>query len=198
MGVGERSEISNLLRRDLSDIRCFDDENVIHVDGKVEPLSDLETINLELIFADIEVLDKRLLKLEKLIRSGDVQAQKDQTIIHSLKNMMESGALPNLDSFDNEEKEEEPSEIEILDAENKSTEHLFDSDYFQGDPEESDESDESNEIEENGVLCGEDGERIPVEAATPSARYFAASFAVSKVPCAARTMMPIKTNAGAT
>lgn len=86
-------------------VRCFDDENVIHVDGKVEPLSDLETINLELIFADIEVLDKRLLKLEKLIRSGDVQAQKDQSIIHSLKKMMESGALPNLSSFDNEEKE---------------------------------------------------------------------------------------------
>ena len=86
-------------------VRCFDDENVIHVDGKVEPLSDLETINLELIFADIEVLDKRLLKLEKLIRSGDVQAQKDQAIIHSLKKMMESGALPNLSSFDNEEKE---------------------------------------------------------------------------------------------
>ena len=38
-------------------VRCFDDENVIHVDGKVEPLSDLETINLELIFADIEVLE---------------------------------------------------------------------------------------------------------------------------------------------
>ena len=86
-------------------VRCFDDENVIHVDGKVEPLSDLETINLELIFADIEVLDKRLLKLEKLIRSGDSQAQKDQGIIHSLKKMMESGALPNLSSFDNEEKE---------------------------------------------------------------------------------------------
>ncbi|MDO7600554.1 MAG: 50S ribosome-binding GTPase, partial [SAR86 cluster bacterium] len=61
-------------------VRCFDDENVIHVDGKVEPLNDLETINLELIFADIEVLDKRLLKLEKLIRSGDAQAQKDQSI----------------------------------------------------------------------------------------------------------------------
>jgi GTP-binding protein YchF len=86
-------------------VRCFDDENVIHVDGKVEPLSDLETINLELIFADIEVLDKRLLKLEKLIRSGDAQAQKDQSIIHSLKKMMESGALPSLSSFDNEEKE---------------------------------------------------------------------------------------------
>ena len=65
---------------------------------------------------------------------------------------------------ENEEKEEEPSESEILDAKNKSTEHLFDTDYFQGDPDDSDESDESNEIEENGVLCGEDGERIPVEA----------------------------------
>ncbi|MDP0596307.1 MAG: redox-regulated ATPase YchF, partial [SAR86 cluster bacterium] len=86
-------------------VRCFDDENVIHVDGKVEPLNDLETINLELIFADIEVLDKRLLKLEKLIRSGDAQAQKDQSIIYSLKKMMESGALPNLAGFDNDEKE---------------------------------------------------------------------------------------------
>jgi ribosome-binding ATPase YchF (GTP1/OBG family) len=51
------------------------------------------------------VLDKRLLKLEKLVRSGDTQAQKDQNIIHSLKKIMESGTLPNLDSFDNEEKE---------------------------------------------------------------------------------------------
>ena len=44
-------------------VRCFEDDNVVHVEGAVDPLSDLETINLELIFADIEVLDKRLLKL---------------------------------------------------------------------------------------------------------------------------------------
>ena len=50
-------------------VRCFEDDNVVHVEGAVDPLSDLETINLELIFADIEVLDKRLLKLEKLIFS---------------------------------------------------------------------------------------------------------------------------------
>ena len=84
-------------------VRCFDDENVIHVDGKINPLSDLETINLELIFADAEVLDKRLLKLEKLIRSGDVQALKDQAIIHSLKELMSGGLLPKLDSFNEEE-----------------------------------------------------------------------------------------------
>ena len=84
-------------------VRCFDDENVIHVDGKINPLSDLETINLELIFADAEVLDKRLLKLEKLIRSGDAQAVKDQAIIHSLKELMSGGLLPKLDSFKEEE-----------------------------------------------------------------------------------------------
>jgi GTP-binding protein YchF len=84
-------------------VRCFDDENVIHVDGKINPLSDLETINLELIFADVEVLDKRLLKLEKLIRSGDAQAQKDQVIINSLKELMSGGLLPKLDSFNEED-----------------------------------------------------------------------------------------------
>ena len=52
-------------------VRCFDDENVVHVDGAINPLKDVETINLELIFADLEVLEKRDQKLEKLIRSGD-------------------------------------------------------------------------------------------------------------------------------
>ena len=50
-------------------VRCFDDENVVHVDGSINPLKDVETINLELIFADLEVLEKREQKLEKLIRS---------------------------------------------------------------------------------------------------------------------------------
>ena len=84
-------------------VRCFEDDNVVHVEGAVDPLSDLETINLELIFADIEVLDKRLLKLEKLIRSGDAQAKLDQMVINSLKDLMSNGALPKLDTFNNEE-----------------------------------------------------------------------------------------------
>ena len=83
-------------------VRCFDDENVIHVDGNVNPLKDLETINLELIFADLEVLEKRSLKLEKLIRSGNAQAKKDQGIIQSLKELMKNGNLPKLDSFEEE------------------------------------------------------------------------------------------------
>ena len=84
-------------------VRCFDDENVVHVDGAINPLKDVETINLELIFADIEVLEKRDQKLEKLIRSGDEDAKKHKSIIHSLKELMENGNLPKLDNFDTEE-----------------------------------------------------------------------------------------------
>jgi GTP-binding protein YchF len=84
-------------------VRCFDDENVVHVDGAINPLKDVETINLELIFADLEVLEKRDQKLEKLIRSGDGEAKKHKEIIQSLKRLMENGNLPKLDNFDIEE-----------------------------------------------------------------------------------------------
>jgi GTP-binding protein YchF len=84
-------------------VRCFDDENVVHVDGAINPLKDVETINLELIFADLEVLEKRDQKLEKLIRSGDGDAKKHKEIIQSLKGLMENGNLPKLENFDIEE-----------------------------------------------------------------------------------------------
>ena len=84
-------------------VRCFDDENVVHVDGAINPLKDIETINLELIFSDLEVLEKRDQKLEKFIRSGDGDAKKHQAIIKSLKELMENGNLPRLDKFDAEE-----------------------------------------------------------------------------------------------
>ena len=84
-------------------VRCFDDENVVHVDGAINPLKDVETINLELIFADLEVLEKRDQKLEKLIRSGDLEAKKHKEIIQSLKGLMENGNLPKLENFDIEE-----------------------------------------------------------------------------------------------
>jgi len=84
-------------------VRCFDDENVVHVDGAINPLKDLETINLELVLADLEVLEKRDQKLEKLIRSGDEAAKKYQAINRSLKRLMGNGNLPRLDKFDAEE-----------------------------------------------------------------------------------------------
>ena len=92
-------------------VRCFDDENVVHVDGAINPLKDVETINLELIFSDLEVLEKRDQKLEKLIRSGDKEATKQKDIIQTLKGLMESGNLPRLDNF-------QPEEIKFVESMN--------------------------------------------------------------------------------
>ena len=92
-------------------VRCFDDENVVHVDGAINPLKDVETINLELIISDLEVLEKRVQKLEKLIRSGDKDAIKHKDIIQTLKGLMESGNLPRLDNF-------QPEEIKFVESMN--------------------------------------------------------------------------------
>ena len=46
-------------------VRCFEDSNVIHVDGSIDPLRDIETINLELIFSDLEILERRIAKVDK-------------------------------------------------------------------------------------------------------------------------------------
>ena len=50
-------------------VRCFEDSNITHVDGSVDPIRDIETINLELIFSDLEVIEKRIQKTEKLLKS---------------------------------------------------------------------------------------------------------------------------------
>ena len=52
-------------------VRCFDDDNVVHVDGSVNPARDAETINLELIFADMETVEKRIDRQQKMAKSGD-------------------------------------------------------------------------------------------------------------------------------
>ena len=52
-------------------VRCFEDENIIHVDGSVDPARDMETIGLELIFADMETVQKRMDKAQKMIKTGD-------------------------------------------------------------------------------------------------------------------------------
>ncbi|MGA1659783.1 MAG: redox-regulated ATPase YchF [Burkholderiaceae bacterium] len=57
-------------------VRCFEDENVIHVNGRVDPLADIETIETELALADLAGLEKQLVKAQKLARSGDKEAAK--------------------------------------------------------------------------------------------------------------------------
>ncbi|SFU28364.1 hypothetical protein SAMN04487886_100129 [Clostridium sp. DSM 8431] len=71
-------------------VRCFDDGNVVHVDGSVDPIRDIETINLELIFSDLELLDRRIEKTVKLARSGDKTAKKEMEIMERIKAQLEN------------------------------------------------------------------------------------------------------------
>jgi ribosome-binding ATPase len=72
-------------------VRAFEDDNVVHVDGSVDPIRDIEVINLELIFSDIEVLDRRIEKFVKLARSGDKKAKDEVEFMERLKAHLESG-----------------------------------------------------------------------------------------------------------
>ena len=71
-------------------VRCFEDTNVIHVDGSVDPLRDIETINLELIFSDLEVLERRLSKVSKAARM-DKTCAKELALLERIKEHLESG-----------------------------------------------------------------------------------------------------------
>ena len=57
-------------------VRCFDDSNIVHVDGSISPLRDIETINLELIFSDIEMVDRRLENAKKKLKADKKQQVK--------------------------------------------------------------------------------------------------------------------------
>lgn len=72
-------------------VRCFDDDNIIHVDGSVDPARDMETINLELIFADMDTVQKRREKAEKSFRGGDKKAGTEAELADRLYKHLEQG-----------------------------------------------------------------------------------------------------------
>ena len=85
-------------------VRCFEDTNVIHVDGNVNPLRDIETINLELIFADMETLEKRLDKAKKNLKS-DKKYQSEIDLIEKIKANLEKGISARAVEYNEDEQE---------------------------------------------------------------------------------------------
>ena len=73
-------------------VRCFEDTNVVHVDGSINPLRDIETINLELIFSDIEILERRIAKTAKSA-FNDKSLAKEVELLKSMKEFLEEGKL---------------------------------------------------------------------------------------------------------
>ncbi|MBS6510795.1 MAG: redox-regulated ATPase YchF [Clostridiales bacterium] len=72
-------------------VRCFEDENITHVDGKVDPVRDMETISFELIFADMESVEKRLTRAEKMQKSGDKKYVQEAAALKKLYAALEAG-----------------------------------------------------------------------------------------------------------
>ena len=85
-------------------VRCFEDPNVIHVDGSVNPLRDIETINLELIFADMETLEKRLEKAKKNLKA-DKKYQSEINLIEKIKASLEKGIPARALEYNEDEQE---------------------------------------------------------------------------------------------
>jgi len=88
-------------------VRCFEDKNIVHVDGSVDPLRDVETINFELIFADIETIDKRLERSRKMVKNGDKKVIAEVELFTRVKEALESGKNARSLEFT-------PEELEIM------------------------------------------------------------------------------------
>lgn len=85
-------------------VRCFEDENVVHVDGSIHPVRDIETIQLELIFSDIEILERRIAKTSKGARNDKTLA-KELSFLEKIKAHLESGSMAKTFAFSGDEEE---------------------------------------------------------------------------------------------
>ncbi len=103
-GLGNKF-LSNIRETDaiVEVLRCFDDPNVTHVDGSVDPLRDIETINLELILADLELVDKVLEKKRKVARA-DKSARAEVEVLEKIVEVLEAGKSARILELNDEEK----------------------------------------------------------------------------------------------
>jgi len=86
-------------------VRCFEDSNIVHVDGSISPLRDIETINLELIFSDMEMLEKRLDSAKKRLKA-DKKAADEIKVLEKIKTALEQGKCARTVELTDEEKEQ--------------------------------------------------------------------------------------------
>lgn len=86
-------------------VRCFSDENVVHVDGDANPARDIETINLELIFSDIDFLERRIDRLQKSMKGGDKQKEPELILCRKILDTLTADKPARLTEFTEEEKQ---------------------------------------------------------------------------------------------
>lgn len=84
-------------------VRCFEDSNITHVAGKIDPLDDIETINMELVLADLESVDKRYSRVEKMAKAKDKAAVEEFKVLQKIKPVLEAGKSVRTIEFTDEE-----------------------------------------------------------------------------------------------
>ena len=96
-------------------VRCFEDSNIVHVDGSIDPLRDIETINMELLFSDIEIIERRIAKTAKSAKN-DKAAAKELVLLEALKAHMDEMKLAKTFEVEGEEEEAWFKEYNLLTA----------------------------------------------------------------------------------
>ena len=94
-------------------VRCFEDENITHVDGSVDPVRDMETINLELIYADLESIQKHMDRTRKMAQSGDAKSRQEMEVLEKIAAALDAG-LPARSVALTEEQEEDAKSLFLL------------------------------------------------------------------------------------
>lgn len=93
-GLGNQF-LANIRETDaiLHVVRCFENDDVTHVDGSVDPLRDIETIQTELALADLEIIEKRILRIQKIAKSGDKEAKIELALLDNIKETLNQGKM---------------------------------------------------------------------------------------------------------
>ncbi len=95
-------------------LRCFDNDNIVHVDGNINPIRDKETIDIELQLKDLESLDKKLEKVRKTARTGNKDAQKEQEVLEKVKKGLEAAVSVRAIELTEKEREEYVTPLQFI------------------------------------------------------------------------------------
>ncbi|MGB5379363.1 redox-regulated ATPase YchF [Muriicola sp.] len=95
-------------------LRCFDDDNVVHVDGSVDPIRDKETIDMELQLKDLESIEKKLDKVKRAAKTGNKEAQKEEAVLAKIKQHLEAGVSVRAIDIDAADRKEFVSPLQLI------------------------------------------------------------------------------------
>ncbi len=95
-------------------LRCFDNDNIVHVDGSVDPIRDKETIDMELQLKDLESVDKKLDKVKRAAKTGNKDAQKEAAVLQTLKDGLEAGTSVRAIAVTDDEKTEFVKPLQLI------------------------------------------------------------------------------------